>query len=278
MSNAAVATVSAVNARRVQPWERPADRLIQAIQSGQLHAGNISLAAIRHLGARDNGLHGQLDHGRRILRGERQLQQYLRSYAPMVQRQWQALYALKPVAPAGRFHVIDHGCGQGLATAHLFDALDRRLSLSGHVASVTLIEPSADALQRAGHIVRAWAPQLPVTCLNQRIEAVDVSRLPAAGSHYLHLFSNVLDIPGFDPMRVLGWMLDTPGSHTLLAVSHDRHHNGGSLLLRNLHGHLCALRRSGIHLRVNQLHQYQVAMSSGIPAPVIAWQMQLQVA
>lgn len=283
MAYATTATLTALNGLRAPRQSGLGDALVQAINDGRLHAGNITANAIRQLGGRDNGLWAQLDRGRRILCGQHELQQYLRSYAPMVGRQWEAFYALSPAYPlrdvssTERFHVIDHGCGQALGTAHLFDNLRESRLLPRDVASVTLIEPSADALRRAHHIVQAYVPDLPVVCLNQTINAVDLAQMPAAGGNYLHLFSNVLDVPGFDALKMFGWMLETRGTHTVLAVSNDRDRNGGSAQMINLQGHLQALRHAGITVHVNQLHRYHVTMSSG-SSPVIAWQLQLEVA
>ena len=43
----------------------------------------------------------------------------------------------------------------------------------------------------------------------------------------LHLFSNSLDVPAFDPQLLLGKTLQV-GRQTILSVSHDRDFNGGT--------------------------------------------------
>lgn len=255
------------------------DAIAQAIACGQLHAGNISADAIRRIGMADHDARGRLDYGRKILRGQDELAQYLWSYGNMVRRQWQGFFELQPVHPNGAFQLADYGCGQGLAMANVLDLADaaQRPSL---VQGITLVEPSADALARASALAGLYLPQLAPHAMNCHIEQVRNNLLPySATGQYLHLFSNVLDIASFNPATLLGNLLHTPGRHTLWAVSHNRGFDGGAPLLQHWAACLAqaAQATEGVQLHQCQLDEYPIAMSSGHTA-AIAWQAQWEVA
>ena len=92
-----------------------------------------------------------------------------------------------------------------------------------------MIEPSALALRRAEAIVRCYCPESSVFSLNDfvgRVKFENLNLIP--GVEFAHIFSNVLDITGFDGLSIFRKILKTRGVHNIFAVSHDRNFFGGS--------------------------------------------------
>lgn len=258
------------SARPHQHQHRQHDAVAMAIGNGALHAGNISAALLRRAGMADHQLKPYLDHGRKVLAGADELAQYLWSYGRMVNSQWAHFFTLHPALPNGEVHLVDYGCGQGLGMANVLDRC-----LRWQVTGITLVEPSTDALARARAVAGLYLPQVACNAINTRIQHIGANPLPAsAATHYLHLFSNVLDITGFQPDRMLAHILRTPGMHTLWAVSHDRDHHGGTVLAWQRLQHLAS---AAPGLQRYQQDNFNVPMSDGRPSPVVAWQIQLTV-
>lgn len=255
-----------------------ADVVAQAIAAGRLHAGNISASSIRALGKADHNLKDRLAYGQKTLCGQAELAQYLWTYAPMVQAQWQAFAGRCRFTPQGPFQLADYGCGQGLGMANVLDSFSpaQRQCISG----VTLVEPSTDALARARALVQAYLPGRPCAAIRQHIEHVPGSCLPSsAHGRYLHLFSNVLDLQRFNPRPLLAQLLRTRGKHTFWAVSHNRDFDGGAPLLRQLADDL-AHAVAGLHdvtLHGNLLETFDVCMRTRTSS-TIAWQACVEVA
>ena len=173
----------------------------------------------------DADVWASLDRGRAVLASVDQLNNYLWTYGPMIEAQWQCA--------AGEFselqrpaRVIDYGCGQGIGGL-LLNETTEALFLS-KVAEIILIEPSTIALARAEAIYKILVPQAVVSVVPKTFDAVRSDDIPGATiGRTLHLFSNTLDVSGYKPLRLLGETLRS-GPNTILAVSHDREHDGGT--------------------------------------------------
>lgn len=173
----------------------------------------------------DLGLKDSLRSGHAVIDTVPKLNQYLHSYGPMIRSQWEnTASSLVGIVPPALW--IDYGCGQGLAGLLVNDLSQGRLL--GSVRDILLIEPSAVALARAVALYQRIAPAATVTPACKSFDDIRKRDVPAAHSgNTLHLFSNSLDILGFDPLRLLTKTL-RPGRHTILSVSHDRDFNGGT--------------------------------------------------
>lgn len=202
------------------------DTIIASIEAGELNSGNISFDMLRGIAGRNHGVWDQLGRGRAILTSEEELDQYLYSYGPMTRRQWTAVLEPLNLAPQP-MQIIDYGCGQGLATALLFDHFG--VDMINSVSRIVLIEPSVVALRRATAVVQCYSNQFEVIAINKRLEELTAEELTSDGQILInHIFSNVLDIDGFDHMKLFTKMFSTKGDHRVLAVSHDRDFDGGS--------------------------------------------------
>ena len=99
------------------------------------------------------------DHGRQVLQTEEQLDAYLAAYGEMHIVKCRAALQNFPCKSTDEFshhnyEIFDWGCGQGIATLTLLDFLRER-GLLGRLNAITLIEPSAVALNRA----QKWVQQ-----------------------------------------------------------------------------------------------------------------------
>lgn len=200
-----------------------ADRAIDIIR--HVDSNEIGFQWFRSTLRTDYGLKDTLDYGHAVIDTAPKLDQYLHTYGPMIESQW------KCVAPylAGIRQPtlwIDYGCGQGLAGLLVNDLTQGRLF--GMTRDVLLIEPSALALARSTAVYERIAPAAKVTSVCKRFDDLSENDVPTASSGMsLHLFSNSLDVLGFDPLGLLTKTLRA-GRHTILSVSHDRDFNGGT--------------------------------------------------
>jgi SAM-dependent methyltransferase len=251
------------------------DSVINAIEAGELNPGNISFAEIRRLASRDSGCWDDLGRGRAILGSIDHLDQYLYSYGPLTQGQWSIfLSELDLELPEDTdVRIVDYGCGQGLATALLFD--NYGLSLRTQTSQVVLVEPSALALKRAGSVLGTYCEHANIHPVNKKLDDLEKKDLKvSSASTNLHIFSNVLDINGFDRVAVFNRIFKTPGKHIILAVSHNRDHHGGSARIRTLDEAVRDPKYSK-WLRIKTSNISEFDCPNGMPA--ISWELKLEV-
>ena len=209
------------------------DMVIHALQQNILNFSNLNFRMLRTYAGIDAGQHARLDRGRLTIHCQDLLNQYLWSYGPMVARQWYHVLArisnILDQILRQTVHIIDYGCGQGLALLLVFDKM---IGLHHAVQTVTLIEPSNIALQRACYLLSCKLPKTQIYAVNKKLDDVAQSELRMdCSSIYMHVFSNILDIDGFDPFSLLHKLLAFGGIHYFLAVSNDRCCYGGSIRL-----------------------------------------------
>jgi SAM-dependent methyltransferase len=173
----------------------------------------------------DHGLKGSLDYGHAVLDSPQQLDQYLHTHGLMIESQWRNMARFLEGVRAPALW-IDYGCGQGLAGLLASELTGGQLLR--RVRDIVLIEPSPVALARAAALYRRLAPEAALREIGKRFDAVNARDLPAAtDGSTLHVFSNSLDLEGFDPVGLLTKTL-RPGHHTIISVSHDRPFRGGT--------------------------------------------------
>lgn len=194
---------------------------------------SLNFSWLRKEGMRDLGIKDSLKWGTAIPGSTPQLDQYLYTYGKMVKSQWDHVTSkLNYKANSKNDTLIDCGCGQGLAGLCLHDNFGRDfLNSKSHIV---LIEPSATALIRAEAIYRAISPKSQIVCINKSFDELESSDFEFDLSpNRLHIYSNVLDIPDFDHIGLFLQCFSI-GSHTVLAVGHDRDHNGGTVRIAEL--------------------------------------------
>jgi hypothetical protein len=170
-----------------------------------------------------------LDRGTRVLSNETECNQYIALYGG---HHFHKLYA---AYRSTRFEnikdrnveIIDWGCGQALATCILVDYLiDTDIELN--VSSVTLIEPSAIALQcGCNYVHQMLQNSLSIGSMLRRIskyidELLPVDLVSDPGNIKIHLFSNIIDLEGFDLRQLHRLIIDSfQGVNRIIYTSPD---------------------------------------------------------
>lgn len=124
---------------------------------------------------------------------------YLRSYGNMHQAKIRKTCEYLPLREicSQPFHIIDWGCGQGLASVCFLDKLrDEHIQYTD--PDITLIEPSEAALSRAKIHLEAYVGKDKVKCVKKYLDDVNVDEITSSALHTVHFFSNVLDIKTID--------------------------------------------------------------------------------
>lgn len=207
------------------------DVILNALNSSQLNNENISFSAIRRIAGIDYDIWNELGRGRAILTSVEQLDQYLYSYGPMIKSQWDFVLDILD-DPNCSVQLSDYACGQGLASVFFHDKF--RNSELTIVENINLIEPSFIALKRAIGILQCCYPNARVSGANKLLdEVLEEEIVLSAESLKVHLFSNILDVEGFDQRTLFNKVFSIAGRHWIIAVSHDRDHNGGSARVRD---------------------------------------------
>jgi hypothetical protein len=144
-----------------------------------------------------------------------------------------------------------------------------------HIQNVVLIEPSQTALTRAGAIVECYCPGNAIFSVNKKLDDLSEDDIQSCrGLHSIHIFSNVLDIGGFDNGTLFTKMFSTKGRHTVLAVSHDRNFEGGSDRFDDLEEQI----KDEKHREWYSLESSTITrFNSGNGQPTISWQLHLEV-
>lgn len=146
-----------------------------------------------------------LNHGTAVLTTEEQCNAYIAAYGNMHQGKInEVLDEIKINDLANTdLQIIDWGCGQGLATICLFDFFNKHNLSLDLVKKVVLIEPSKVARDRAKTHVNAYLrDEDKIVVIGKYIDDVKVDDIVSDEPVTLHLFSNILDIPSIDLLRL----------------------------------------------------------------------------
>jgi hypothetical protein len=193
----------------------------------------------------------------------------------MTKSQWGTFLSGLSLPSDKGLHLVDYGCGQGLATALLFDNYNCVDDLRWTVSGIVLVEPSKVALERARAVVECYCPSADLSCVNKKLdEVLEMDLQLSQNCTNLHLFSNVLDIKGFDRAAIFKKIFATAGHHIVFAVSHNRDHNGGSARIRTL-ADAISDEKYAQWLSVEKSKINEFDCSNGMPA--ISWELRLKV-
>lgn len=98
--------------------------------------------------------------------------------------------------------IIDYGCGQALGTTCFLDYLTQHSLANITIDAITLIEPSKIALSRGIlHInhLSLDSHNINIKSINKQLQHLNKDDLFTSNENIkLHLFSNILDVTGFD--------------------------------------------------------------------------------
>ena len=170
-----------------------------------------------------------LDNGTRVLSDESECIRYIALYGGHHFYKLYAAYASTTFEKIeGRdIEIIDWGCGQALATCVLIDYLIEK-NINLNVSSITLIEPSTFALQRGQSLIQRMFQNNPSThsvvrLVNKYIDALTPNDLVSEpDSIKIHLFSNIIDVQGFDLTQLYQLMVNSfHGINRVICTSPD---------------------------------------------------------
>jgi 2-polyprenyl-3-methyl-5-hydroxy-6-metoxy-1,4-benzoquinol methylase len=137
-----------------------------------------------------------LQRGVKVLTEEKQLFSYLYSYGKMHYKKMTTSFSYLPDGFYNRnIHIIDWGCGQGLATISLLDYFNESMEL---FKKVTLIEPSELAIKRASLHVQKLNSNIDILTIHKDLDSLtSTDFIQDSFNVKVHLFSNILDIDLF---------------------------------------------------------------------------------
>jgi len=170
-----------------------------------------------------------LDNGTRVLSDESECIRYIALYGGHHFYKLYAAYASTEFEniEGTDIEIIDWGCGQALATCVLIDYLIEN-DIHPNVLSITLIEPSTISLQRGLSLVRQLfqndaSIDSVVRLVNKYLDDVNPADLASQpDSIKIHLFSNILDVEGFDLERLYQLMVNSfQGLNRIICTSPD---------------------------------------------------------
>jgi len=165
-------------------------------------------------------LYYELKRGVALLNTHEQMCQYLWSFGNMHEAKIKhALDKLNISELNIECDIVDWGCGQGLATLTFMDYLkqkNQQLSIN----SITLIEPSDKALERAKlHVSSYKTSYKKLKTIQKYLDEVDIKDIQTDGNRaVIHFFSNVLDIEQID-LKALATKLDKSVNNSNYIIS-----------------------------------------------------------
>ncbi len=156
-----------------------------------------------------------LSNGVEVLESEALLSMYMYAYGKMHAAKLQAAFEHLPTDKLEDIHIIDWGCGQGMATAVYYEYLKEN-AISSNVKSITLIEPSKLAIKRAALHARKIFPNAEIKTIKKDFDNLSTTDIQMTDDQIvLHLFSNVLDMEYFNIEHLAG-LIDQNKAYNLL--------------------------------------------------------------
>ncbi len=151
-------------------------------------------------GSVDESLFESLARGTAVLDTEDQVDAYMHAFGSKHYRKCMLLFEKLPKdVLAGHFDIIDWACGGGVSVVSAYDFLVKTKVPLDYVRQISLIEPSACALQRAKVNAEHLFPDSFVRTVHKRFEELDECDFEGkVGVPRIHLFSNILDLNIFD--------------------------------------------------------------------------------
>lgn len=177
-----------------------------------------------------DAMYDNLQRGTRVLDREELLWRYLCAFGSMhIKKMHRALSGMKRIfreLAKESMSIIDWGCGQGLASCCLFDYLnDNNIFIP--VDKIVLVEPSGLALRYASLHLAAYGLAQTKT-LQKYLDDVTAEDIETESPVTLHLFSNILDMQGFDMKHLTQTIgASASGIHYFVCVSPVYGNNNG---------------------------------------------------
>lgn len=167
----------------------------------------------------------KMKHGKEILQSQEELEAYMSLYGEMHKFKCRAAIQSFPYDTIGYgVHLVDWGCGQGLATLCFLESLEYRGKLD-RVQKITLIEPSIPALERARYNVQQAVAghNIEIEVINSKLpsDEYDTERLDHIcfdKTTTVHFFSNILDVLVINLKKTAQLVESGKGIHYVLCM------------------------------------------------------------
>lgn len=181
------------------------------------------LAHVPDVHKRSPWCHPELNHGLDLLCSEEVLDYYIAAYGEMHQAKCKAAIQNIPFHDLnGVFEIVDWGCGQGVGSLCLLDAIKDR-ELLYLLKRVTLVEPSEAALSRAvQNVKQSVRNSIVIQDINRYLPAEEAPN-PLEGVDYIcknviHIFSNILDVLSIDLVSLAKMVTVSGHNHYILCI------------------------------------------------------------
>ena len=166
--------------------------------------------------------HPELNSGVSLLQSEDAMNAYMAAYGEMHIAKCRAALQNFPYDRLnGSVEIVDWGCGQGIGSLCVIEALDQR-DASKWIKRVTLIEPSPATLRRAEmNVEKATNGGVAVLRLNNYLPGHADNALEGlsyCAQNVIHVFSNILDIDGIDLAGLARMVARTAHQHFVLCM------------------------------------------------------------
>ncbi len=216
---------------------RMEDKVVTKVKRLKDSHGNFSYYDVRKFAREEITVNvwNELDRGTAIPETHDQLNYYWKSHAPMIESQWENVSKNRRIdSYSGDVEIIDYGCRDGLASMLFLDKFYSGFKKC--LSKIKLIEPSSLALNRAKKVLQYYSPNTKIVDINKKLDDLDTKDLETDKNlGKIHLFSNILDIDGFDIAKLFNRIIKNKGHHRFLAVSHDRNFAGGTPRLERIY-------------------------------------------
>ncbi len=154
----------------------------------------------------DDELFYSLERGVAVLTKTNQLLTYMNSYGKMHYNKLRSAFEnISDKCLEDNIHIIDWGCGQGMASLVYLDYIKSH-KMSKNIKQFTLIEPSLVALKRASLHIEKMSNSSNLCTINKDFDSLKNDMLNfnfTSVNVNLHLFSNILDIDNFSMEKLL---------------------------------------------------------------------------
>lgn len=169
--------------------------------------------------------HPELKHGVDLLHSDEGLDCYMAAYGEMHQSKCRAALQNIPLPQSNKgapIEIIDWGCGQGIGSMCVIDFLKDR-EMIGYLKRVTLIEPSAEALERAhANVKHATGGGVRIVPINRYLPAVrsadEIDNVDIQYDYVFHVFSNILDVQNIDLAKLARCLAVPAHTHYVLCT------------------------------------------------------------
>ena len=145
-------------------------------------------------------LYHDLSRGKGILDDDNHLNMYLHSFGKMHKAKLETAFNAIPDFVhllKEDFEIYDWGCGQGTATVCFLDFLASH-KITPRLLNINLIEPSKAAVTRASEVISCIEPNYTIRTITKDFDSLCVDDFEKSNYRKIHLFSNILDVEGFD--------------------------------------------------------------------------------